>query len=172
MYVFDSSPLIYLARVEKLEILEFIDAHKVVPEGVFWEVVVVGKEKGKENALELENIFKRGVIEVISIEDGKLLKKLKKIPGLARADAEVICLAKDKGAIAIIDDEFARRVASALKVQVHGTIYLILKLLKEGKISRGEAEAIINEMIKSGFRCSAELYSEILHKIRKLTEGF
>ncbi|WP_457555039.1 DUF3368 domain-containing protein, partial [Candidatus Pyrohabitans sp.] len=41
-------------------------------------------------------------------------------------------------------------------------------MLKEGKISGEEAESTIEEMIKQGFRCSAELYGEIMRKIGDL----
>ncbi|WP_457555025.1 hypothetical protein [Candidatus Pyrohabitans sp.] len=59
------------------------------------------------------------------VEDSELLHRLENSPGLSRADAEVIVLARGSSATAIIDDEFARRVASSLNVRVHGTIYLV-----------------------------------------------
>ena len=168
MPVFDSSPLRYLARAGKLGLIEAIHGEKIVPEAVFREVVVVGKEKGKRDASAVEALFNRGVMDVVRVGDSELLHRLENSPGLSRADAEVTVLARGSSATAIIDDEFARRVASSLNVRVHGTIYPVLRLLKEGKISGEEAESTIEGMIKQGFRCSAELYGEIMRKIRDL----
>ena len=44
MLVFDATPLIYLAKVEKLHLLRDIGKKRVIPRAVFEEVVVKGKE--------------------------------------------------------------------------------------------------------------------------------
>jgi len=166
MFVFDSLPLIYLAKAGKLGLIELLRGEKVVPEAVFREVVVAGKDIGKRDAYEVEALFNRGILEIVEVRESGILSKLEKSKGLFKADAEVIALAHERDAIALIDDEFARRVAKSLNVKVQGTIYLVLKLLKEDKISREEAESAIEEMRRQGFRCSAELYGEIMRRIR------
>lgn len=50
MLVFDATPLIYLAKVEKLNLLWNISEKKVIPRSVFEEVVVKGKEAGCVNS--------------------------------------------------------------------------------------------------------------------------
>jgi len=52
-----------------------------------------------------------------------------------------------------------------LGVKVHGTLYLIFLMLKKGKIDKKTAVNKVNEMIKKGFRLSAEVYSEFLKLI-------
>ena len=53
MPVVDSSPLIYLAKVEKLSLLKEFYGSLKIPQ-VYREVVVRGKEKGFEDALRVE----------------------------------------------------------------------------------------------------------------------
>ncbi|HIE14938.1 TPA: DUF3368 domain-containing protein, partial [Candidatus Bathyarchaeota archaeon] len=53
MPVVDSSPLIYLAKVEKLSLLKELYGSLKIPQ-VYCEVVVRGKEKGFEDALRVE----------------------------------------------------------------------------------------------------------------------
>ena len=74
-------------------------------------------------------------------------------------------MAKEKNGIAITDDSIAREVGEILGVKVHGTLYLIFLMLKEGRIDKRTAVDKVNEMIKKGFRLSADVYSEFLKLI-------
>ena len=47
MLVFDATPIMYLAKVGKLHLIENISEKKVIPGSVFEEVVVKGKEAGR-----------------------------------------------------------------------------------------------------------------------------
>ena len=44
MLVFDATPLIYLAKVEKLHLLQDISKEKVIPRSVFEEDVITKRE--------------------------------------------------------------------------------------------------------------------------------
>jgi len=47
-------------------------------------------------------------------------------------------------------------------------MYILFRLLKIKHISKEESIKIINKMIELGWRCSTELYTEILGAIGKL----
>ena len=74
MLVFDATPLIYLAKVEKLHLLGNIGGKKVIPRAVFEEVVTRGKEYGKVDALMVERLVEQGVFQVVEVEETDFYK--------------------------------------------------------------------------------------------------
>ncbi len=167
MFVFDSTPLIYLSKVARIEVLKNLSEKKVISEAVYMEVVVKGKELGKADANVLENAVREHIFEVMEVRKGDLYRELSKNPNLTRADVEVLTFSKNTQSMAVLDDEYARDIAESMGVETGGTIYLLLLLLREGIIDKREVREIIDTMIKEGWRCSTEFYAEIIKRIEK-----
>jgi len=74
MLVFDATPLIYLAKVEKPHLLRNIGGKKVIPRAVFEEVVTKDKEYEKVNALMVERLVEQGVFQVVEVEETDFYK--------------------------------------------------------------------------------------------------
>ena len=165
IWIFNSMPLIYLSKVSLSWIFEELEGEKLIPETVYREVVVKGKEKGVIDAFIVNELVNEGVFKVVKVEPVSWLKEVKE---LHRGEIEVLSLAKEKNGIAITDDSIAREMGEMLGVKVHGTLYLIFLMLKKGKIDKKTAVNKVNEMIKKGFRLSAEVYSEFLKLIDNL----
>ncbi|HJH27459.1 MAG TPA: DUF3368 domain-containing protein, partial [Methanophagales archaeon] len=130
MLVFDATPLIYLAKVGKVHLLWNISEKKVIPRGVFEEVVVKGKEAGKADALIVERLIEQGVFQVTEVDETDVYRKLMKNKKLSTADVEVLALAKVEDGVAIVDEDYARWVAEVEDIKCGGTIYLIFSLLE------------------------------------------
>lgn len=160
--VFNSSPLIYLSKVGLLELVGSLPVKRVIPEAVFNEVIVRGKEKGASDAFVVERVIEEGIIEVRTIEDMISLRNLVKIPGLHRADAEVLSLARELSGTVVVDDEKARSVADAIEIPNHGTAYLLFRFQRIGLLSKNDVREKLDEMIRFGWRCSTEVYAEML----------
>lgn len=160
--VLNSTPLIYLGKSDALEFLEALNEKKVTSQTVHNEVVERGKKIGADEAFLVEKLFEEETIEIEPIENEEFLENLAEIPGLHRADAEVLALARQLEGTAIIDDEKARNVADLKDIPHHGTAYLLLKLEKTGPLSKEKARKTLDEMIREGWRCSTEIYAEIL----------
>ena len=67
MIASDASPLICLAKAEKLYLLRELFGRVVIEEEVKQEAIERGKEKGDPDALVIENAVKEGWIEVKKI---------------------------------------------------------------------------------------------------------
>ncbi|AGK62249.1 putative nucleic acid-binding protein, contains PIN domain [Archaeoglobus sulfaticallidus PM70-1] len=159
MIVFNSTPLIYLSKVNLSWIFEELEGKKLIPKSVYFEVVVKGKERGDIDAFIVEDLIKKGVIKVIDVEVEGLLRDMKE---LHKGEIEALELAREKDGIAIIDDSIAREIGEILGIKVHGSLYLVFLMLKKGKIDKKTAKSKVEEMIRKGFRLSAEVYSEFL----------
>jgi len=76
---------------------------------------------------------------------------------LGRGEASVLALAMRKKAIAIIDYEKARKVGKMLGIRIHGTLFLLKLLLLLGITSVDDLKKYLYQMVKEGFRLSAEV---------------
>ena len=74
----------------------------------------------------------------------------------------MLALAYELEGIALLDDEEARGMAEIQGIGHHGTIYLLLKMMKIGLVTKEETLDALNEIIHKGWRCSTELYADIL----------
>ncbi len=74
----------------------------------------------------------------------------------------MLALAYELKGIALLDDEEARGMAKIEGIEHHGTIYLLLRMMKMGLVTKEETLNGLDEMIHKGWRCSTELYADIL----------
>lgn len=162
-YVFDASPLIYLGKVQALDKVSLLSGKKFIPQSVYDEVVLKGLERREPEATYLNNLIRE---KKFFIEKSKIKREQKAL--LSQADLEVIFLAREKNATAIIDEIYAREVAESLGVKRHGTLYILLLLLQQGTITKKEAKQYIDDMIRYGFYLSIEMYKETMKKIEMI----
>ena len=110
--VSNSSPLIHLAKIGKLDLLRSFFSEVFVPEAVYKECVVEGK--GKDDATK---ISEARWIRVRKIKDEKLKRAL--MVELDEGEAEAIVLALEESAdLLLLDDYEARRIARSLGLKV------------------------------------------------------
>jgi predicted nucleic acid-binding protein len=160
MIVSDASPLICLAKVEKLSLLRELFGRVVIEEEVKREAIVRGKEEGASDALVIEDAIKEGWMEVAKIEDEKSFK------GIHKGEGNTILLAKKHKCSVLIDEEDGREVARVMGLKVRGSLYVLKKAVENGLISKDEAIKTLDEMIEDGFRISTRIYAKFLDEVK------
>ena len=166
MILSNSSPLIYLGKIEKLDILKILFKEIIIPKQVFEEVVLKRKEERFFDALKVENSIKEGWIKVEEINIDEETKKL--INEIDIGEIALISLVKKlKPSLLLIDDASARTIAESFGFNVKGTLYILLKAYKKGIIQKKEIKELINKLIILGSRISQEIYIEIIEEIEK-----
>ncbi len=166
IFVINSTPLIYLCKAGLNWIFQELDADCIIPDSVYEEVVIRGKQIGSADAFVAEELVNNNVISVKKIENNSKFTQLNQ--ELHRGEIGVLSLAKSLDGVAIVDDDIARTVGEILGVEVHGTIYLIFLMIRKGKISGEDAKAKINKMITEGFWMGHKQYLTILELINKI----
>lgn len=164
-YVVDSTPLIYLSKVNLSWIFREL-GEVSIPSKVYDEVVVKGKEKGEADALLVEELINSGNITVEEIKLSGLFRGLER--ELHEAEIEVLALAEKKKGIAIIDEGIAREIAEMLGIESHGSLYVLFRKAAEGKLSKEVARRKVDEMIKKGWRIRHEQYLEFLELLESV----
>ncbi len=166
-FVFDASPLIHLVKAGLVSMVETLDGEKYTVPTVFHEVVEVGKALGYPDAVVAEELINKKLVNVRkpALSISETISRAHK--DVHQGEAEVIALAKEIAAIAILDDTVARAVAKMHRVRIEGTYSIILRALAKGSISKDEAEDSLQKLVSSGWRCDVELYSKLIKLIRE-----
>jgi len=124
--VSNSTPLIHLAKIDKLDLLKEFFGEVFIPEAVYRECVLEGK--GSEDSKLIE---KADWIKVVRIKAETLKRSL--MLELDEGESGAIVLALEVNSeLLLIDDYDGREIARALGLKVTGTIGVLLK----AKVSR------------------------------------
>lgn len=154
-FVANSSPLIFLA---KLNILHFLEEDDIfIPESVQNELLA--KESVEKD--QLEQFFKNPRVHILvpkkTIECTKVLGK---------GEIDVIALALEKKILhVLLDDRRARSLARVRGLRPHGTLFLILYFYKKGLIKKSKAAELILRLPGKGFRIDSRFLIEAIRTL-------
>lgn len=149
--VSNSSPLIALSRIGKLNILKSLYKKLLIPQAVAEEISSDLTKKINLNTLswiKIKSLNQPLSVAILSVS-------------LGRGESETMALVLElKADLVILDELAARNTAESLNLKFTGTLGIILKAKKKNLIS--SVRKTIDNLIKHGFRVSSQLYSDIL----------
>jgi len=152
----DSSPLISLAIIDKLDLLESLYEEIYVPFAVYKEVTEDEKPFSKELKFFLEN-------KVKNVSNKMAVDVLISDIGIGESEAIVLAL-EEKPNLILIDDLKARKFAKMNGLAVIGTMGLLLEGKQKGLIK--EIKPLILKLLDNGIRISGKII-EITLKVAK-----
>lgn len=153
--VSNSSPLIFLAKLNFLELLS--KDQILIPSGVHRELLA--KESAEKD--KLERFFKEKNIQIIGPKNNKIQSA-----SLGKGEAEVINLAIENSIPNILmDDRRACSFAKIQNLQPHGTLWIILRAYKNNVLTKIHARDLIYDLPSVGFRIDQEFLFQILKKL-------
>lgn len=165
MIASDSTPLIFLSKLNKLRLLKKFFGEVSVPEKVWEEVVTRGKEENFPDAFVVENASGEGWLKVKKVKNVKMLKDF----GIDEGEAEAVSLAFELGIEEILMDQtHGRLAAKALGLRPRGTIFVLLRALEEGDITYDEHLEDLEKLVKADFRMSSEVYLQAVKLGKKI----
>jgi uncharacterized protein len=152
--VSDASPLINLARVDQFDLLFAFYGRIVVPQAVYDEVVVRGR--GRDGSREVQGA---SWIEVLPHHDELAMRTL--ATELGQGEAAAIVLAQELQATLLLMDEIrGRRIAASLGLSVRGTLGILARARREGRIPR--LRPALDLLRARGTWIDQELYENVL----------
>lgn len=156
--VCNSSPIIGLSIIKKLDLLWDIFDEVYITEEVYREITIDEKIK-RIGAKELSEAIKNKKIKIYSVKNKLLVEQL--YGRLHRGELEVMVAAKElKIKRVIIDDRSARHFAETMLLRSIGLMGVLL-LAKECK-KIGSVKKYLDILIENGFRMSVKLYNQVL----------
>ena len=165
MIVSNSSPLMYLAKIKRLKLLRELFKEVIVPEEVYEEVVLDGKEKGHLDASVVDQAIRDKWIVVRKMEIKEEIKRFASEIGAGEIAA--INLAKqERVSLVLIDDASARTIAESFGLNVKGTLFVLLTAYKRKLLKKDEVINLANELVGLGFRISQEVYIDFIERLK------
>lgn len=153
--VSNSSPLIFLAKLNFLELLE--KDQIIIPTAVHQELLA--KESAEND--KLTRFLSEKNITVFSPQKNQIQSN-----SLGKGEMEAINLAIEHEIPDIlIDDRRARSFAEIQNLKPHGTIWIILRAYKNHDLTKTHARDLIYDLPAIGFRIDQEFLFQILKKL-------
>lgn len=160
----NSSPIIGLSLIGKLNLLWEIFDEVIIPKEVYREVVEANSYNNY-GAKELREAVEDGNIRVYNVKNKTLVDDL--YGKLHRGEIEVIVAAKElKVTDVVIDERAARSFAEAMLLQSVGILGILIIAKKKGKIA--ELKTSLDLLMESNYRISKKLYENTLRKVEEL----
>ena len=162
--VCDSGPLIHLAQVNKLWILQKLFGCIKVSPSVRFEVVDEGIRRSCPDAEIVGKAFEDGWIKVEALTKNALKQaaKLADGEGISSADAEVLILSEKKKALFLSDDIALSKIAEMYGLKTWDTWNLLLEALSRNHIALDDFSFALDELGKRKFKLNPKQAREIL----------
>jgi len=159
--VSDSSPLIGLAQIQRLELLQCLFGEIFIPQAVYDEVVIEGRKKGRDVQAVSTATWIRTVVVSDPSSVGALLQELDK------GEAETIVLAQALSAEWVLMDEKAgRRKLTQMGMNKIGTLGILLWAKRAGFLDAIRPE--IERLQAQRFSVSQSVINAVLEEAGEL----
>lgn len=156
--VSDTSPILNLALIERLDLLLEMYQQVIIPPAVYEELTVSSSELP-----DLLDRTSRDWMLVVAPHDQGRLAALRK--ELDRGEAEAIVLATEwKADLLLIDERHGRKIAAACGVRITGLLGVLVEAKTKGLVD--QVKPLFDELrYRAGFWVNQDLYLEILRKL-------
>jgi predicted nucleic acid-binding protein len=159
MIKLDASSLIFMLKMDFIDVLTKLDTDIIITRKVHEEVVTRGKVKGKADAYICEKLVKEGIVKVHE-PPAHLLDA-----SLGLGERETIQNALENQCSCILDDQKAQRMAISIKVPVKQVPFLILEALKKKFIALNEFKLFFDKWVHH-----ADPPTELMELVKNMKE--
>ncbi len=159
MVISNTTVLLYLLKIQRLDLLERLFSQVIITSMVVTELLV-NKEYEQEK-VRLQRAIERGFIKVITQK--KLI-----FSGLGHGENSALSLClEQQERFFLSDDKKARQMARMYTIVPVGLLGIIIKNVERKHILAQEGKAIVDLLITKGFYLSTELYQGVLQELEK-----
>lgn len=164
--VSNSSPLIWLARIDKLSLLRVLFREVIIPKKVYAETA----SGESPDSILIREAVEDGWIQV-SEEETEDAQELVQVSGIHLGEAEAILLARRTGLNLIIDEREASATAQVFGVRPIGTVAVLLLALATDRLTFSEFKDCLDLLISSGFWLTVDVYRKALEEAESMDKA-
>lgn len=159
LVVSNTSPLIGLARVGRIELLRTVYTHLVIPHDVRDELAA-----GDDDPTTVVDVAALPWIRSQPVAQVHLDQVLSAHPALDVGEAAALALAVELGAdLVLLDDKAGRRAAGALGVRYTGLVGVLLVAKAQGHLAA--IKPVLDELrAQAGFYLAPRVYADVLQR--------
>ncbi len=161
LVISNTSPLLNLAIIDHLHLIEQQFGEIIIPKGVFVELRISENLKGSQ---ELRQAIKKGWIKVKEVQNKAFVQLLRRELDLGETEAIALAI-ESKADLLLLDEREGRKIARNFNVKITGIMGIILKAWHQEKIV--SVEDVINQLrTDAHFHISAKLEQQILQETK------
>lgn len=151
----DASPIISLAAVQQLDLLQKLYAEIIIPGAVRQEIAEGGLPAPGASEIEAAEWIRERTVKDRALANALNLE-------LDTSEAEAIALAVETGAgLLLMDERRGRKTAARLDCRVIGVLGILVEAKQNGHLSA--IRPVLDDLdSKAGFRMSHALYEHVL----------
>ena len=155
--VSDTTPLISLLKINRLNLLEKLYDTVFIPQAVFDELT-----SHEIYHREAETISQAQFIECKTISNKQALKILQVITTLDLGESEAIILAQELNAdVLLMDENKGRKIAKKLNITLSGALGILIDSFDAKLLTAKEVSECLDILQKAGRRISGELINKV-----------
>ena len=160
--VSDTTPLISLLKINRLELLERLFGDVMIPTAVFDELTV-----DKRFRTEADQIRQKSFIVVKPVNNQESASVLKRATGLDQGESEAIVLTDELEAdLLLMDEAKGRSVSAQMGLKIMGTIGILMAEYEEDELTSDEVRACINGLQRAGRHIGQRHYQMLLDRLQ------
>jgi|SRR5205807_417189 len=169
--VADATPIIYLAKIGKLQLLRQLYEDVIVPPRIRDELFA-----GKHAEVPvIEEAYDAGWLEERALNQSAknfLSRQLRNAPGLHQGESQAIALSYTGHLPLIIDEDgkTGRRIARVWGIEVKGTLRVILEAYEARLVKHEETRELFRALLAERFHVTAKVYERALSLLEKAKE--
>jgi predicted nucleic acid-binding protein len=142
----DASSLILLGKLEQVNLLSRLYGQVIITPWVWEEAITVGKAMGASDAGYLERAAEHFARVRLSNNENMMMQELKRDASIGAGEAEILAVAANRGALAILDDRDARIVAVRLSIPHTGTVGVLYEAFLKKLLSYNELVELLGKL--------------------------
>lgn len=161
---FDSTALIHFARAGRLNELlaASADDEPVLLAGVAEELARGADKRPSLDTASEARLKRVDLAEMAELAAFATYKsELGGGPERNNGEATVLAWVSVHGGIAIIDEDVARNLGKDDGLQVHGSLWLLIRSFKDGILDRATIEGVVNDLLRTGMRLPVTYGAEL-----------
>lgn len=160
--VSDTTPLISLLKINRLELLERLFGDVMIPTALFDELTV-----DKRFRTEADQIRQKSFIVVKPVNNQESASVLKRATGLDQGESEEIVLTDELEAdLLLMDEAKGRSVSAQMGLKIMGTIGILMAAYEKDELTSDEVRACINGLQRAGRHIGQRHYQMLLDRLQ------
>ena len=160
--VSDTTPLISLLKIGRLDLLKKLFGEIFIPQAVFNELTVDERFQMEANQIKNEKF-----ILVKTVNNLEPVGILKRAVGLDQGESEAIVLADElKADLLLMDEAKGRKVSVEMGHRIIGTIGILMAAYEEQKLTSDEVKDCIDGLQRSGRHIGQKHYMMLLNRLK------
>ena len=157
----DTTPIISLIKINRLDLLEKLFEEVLIPEAVYRELTTNALFENEATIVKTSSF-----LNTSAVQNRKSLQLLQAVSGLDDGESEAIILADElKSDVLIMDERKGRKVAEKLGIKITGTVGVLLQSYSENMISSDEIKTYLDQLKNSNIRLSESLIQKALEML-------